>query len=82
MISFGNAVPVNLAYHIAMSIRAALDKHEVAYNTNDEDAIEKCRKRFGPLNIRVCKHNKVNYKELDLFESDNELFSIAREPEI
>ncbi len=27
----GNAVPVNLAYHVAMSIRAALDKHEIDY---------------------------------------------------
>ena len=27
----GNAVPVNLAYHVAMSIRRALDKHGVDY---------------------------------------------------
>ncbi|MBQ8709116.1 MAG: DNA cytosine methyltransferase [Bacteroidaceae bacterium] len=27
----GNAVPVNLAYHVAMSIRRALDKHGVGY---------------------------------------------------
>ncbi|MBR4838349.1 MAG: DNA cytosine methyltransferase [Bacteroidales bacterium] len=27
----GNAVPVNLAYHVAMSIRKALDKHGVNY---------------------------------------------------
>ena len=27
----GNAVPVNLAYHVAMSIRAALDSHNVHY---------------------------------------------------
>lgn len=27
----GNAVPVNLAYHVAMSIRQALDKHGVKY---------------------------------------------------
>lgn len=27
----GNAVPVNLAYHVAMSIRAALDQHGVNY---------------------------------------------------
>lgn len=27
----GNAVPVNLAYHVAMSIRAALDKHCINY---------------------------------------------------
>ena len=27
----GNAVPVNLAYHVAMSIRVALDKHGVNY---------------------------------------------------
>ena len=27
----GNAVPVNLAYHVAMSIRSALDKHGVNY---------------------------------------------------
>lgn len=32
----GNAVPVNLAYHIALSIRAALDKHGVEYGKNDE----------------------------------------------
>ena len=25
----GNAVPVNLAYHVAMSIRAALDRHGI-----------------------------------------------------
>lgn len=28
----GNAVPVNLAYHVAMSIRAALDKHGINYD--------------------------------------------------
>ncbi len=28
----GNAVPVNLAYHVAMSVRAALDKHGIYYN--------------------------------------------------
>lgn len=27
----GNAVPVNLAYHVAMSVRRALDKHGVKY---------------------------------------------------
>ena len=27
----GNAVPVNLAYHVAMSIRAVLDKHGINY---------------------------------------------------
>lgn len=27
----GNAVPVNLAYHVAMSIRATLDKHGINY---------------------------------------------------
>lgn len=27
----GNAVPVNLAYHVAMSIRDALDKHGIKY---------------------------------------------------
>ena len=27
----GNAVPVNLAYHVAMSIRYTLDKHGIAY---------------------------------------------------
>ena len=29
----GNAVPVNLAYHVAMSIRAALDKHHIDYKS-------------------------------------------------
>jgi DNA (cytosine-5)-methyltransferase 1 len=28
----GNAVPVNLAYHVAMSIRAAFDRHGINYN--------------------------------------------------
>lgn len=27
----GNAVPVNLAYHVAMSIRVALDRHGINY---------------------------------------------------
>ena len=27
----GNAVPVNLAYYVAMSIRKALDKHGIKY---------------------------------------------------
>ena len=27
----GNAVPVNLAHHVAMSIRATLDKHGINY---------------------------------------------------
>ncbi len=43
----GNAVPVNLAYHIAMSIREALDKHGVRYNTEDDAIAENCRKIFG-----------------------------------
>lgn len=43
----GNAVPVNLAYHIAMSIRDALDKHGVKYNTEDDDVVENCRKTFA-----------------------------------
>ncbi|MDE7117931.1 MAG: DNA cytosine methyltransferase [Bacteroidaceae bacterium] len=30
----GNAVPVNLAYHVAMSIRAALDKHGINYQNS------------------------------------------------
>ena len=28
----GNAVPVNLAYHVALSIRKTLDKHRINYN--------------------------------------------------
>lgn len=27
----GNAVPINLAYHVAMSIRQTLDKHNIDY---------------------------------------------------
>ena len=27
----GNAVPVNLAYHVAMSIKYILDKHGIGY---------------------------------------------------
>ncbi len=44
----GNAVPVNLAYHIAMSIRKALDKHGVSYGADDEVVVANCRKAFAP----------------------------------
>lgn len=40
----GNAVPVNLAYHVAMSIRAAFDKHGVKYSKNDKEVISVCKK--------------------------------------
>lgn len=36
-----------LAYHVAMSIRHALDRHDVPYGLNDEDVIEVCNKHFG-----------------------------------
>lgn len=79
----GNAVPVNLAYHIAMSIRAALDKHGVVYNDNDEETINACRKRFAPLNVHVNTHRNTKYVELNLFSSEEEtIFSMAREPEL
>ena len=43
----GNAVPVNLAYHIANSIRHALDTHNIKYGVNDDEVISICNKRFG-----------------------------------
>lgn len=43
----GNAVPVNLAYHIAMSIRETLDRHGVKYGTNDDAVVENCRNAFA-----------------------------------
>ena len=64
----GNAVPVNLAYHVAMSIRHVLDRHDVLYGLNDEDVIEVCNKRFG---MKKSEHKSVTYQQLsfpDLFE--------------
>ena len=43
----GNAVPVNLAYHIANSIRDTLDKHGIKYETDDDSVVENCQKIFG-----------------------------------
>lgn len=43
----GNAVPVNLAYHIATSIKQALDRHGVKYGIGDDDVVESCRKAFA-----------------------------------
>lgn len=64
----GNAVPVNLAYHIAMSIRHALDKYNVRYEVNDDEVISICNKRFGK---KVVTSKNNSYKQLnflDLFE--------------
>lgn len=62
----GNAVPVNLAYHIALSIRAALDKHGVKYSQNDKEIINLCKKRFG-LKPKPTT-SSVTYKQLNLFD--------------
>lgn len=78
----GNAVPVNLAYHIAMSIKDALDKHGVVYNANDDEIINVCRNRFAPLSVCASKHKNTTYLELNLFSSEEEtILSMAREPE-
>lgn len=61
----GNAVPVNLAYHVAMSIRAALDKHGVKYSQNDEEVISVCKKRF-PTKKKANSSEK--YKQLSLLD--------------
>lgn len=61
----GNAVPVNLAYHIAMSIRRALDRHHVQYGLNDSEVVEICNKRFGPKNFKESKN--VEYQQQSLF---------------
>lgn len=42
----GNAVPVNLAYHLAMSIKTTLDKHGIKYGENDEELIKLCKRKF------------------------------------
>lgn len=70
----GNAVPVNLAYHVAMSIRHALDKHNVKYNINDNEIIDICNRRFGIK--RSTERKDKQYQQtnfIDLFEqySDN-----------
>lgn len=44
----GNAVPVNLAYHVAMSIRHTLDRHGVEYGVADDEIIARCKQLFSP----------------------------------
>ena len=64
----GNAVPVNLAYHVAMSIKATLDKHGIKYSQNDKDIINVCKKRFSS---RKIEKSTISYKQLnflDLFD--------------
>ena len=62
----GNAVPVNLAYHIAMSIRAALDSHNVEYSVNDEEMIHICNQRFAQPKKRIPEN--VTHRQLNLLE--------------
>ena len=64
----GNAVPVNLAYHVAMSIKATLDKHGIKYSQNDKEVINVCKKRFSS---RKIEKSPISYKQLnflDLFD--------------
>lgn len=80
----GNAVPVNLAYHVAMSIRHTLDRHGILYSQNDNEVVDLCNRRFSAR--RIEKVSKSAYKQLvflDLFEKyqDNPIIenSVARE---
>ena len=64
----GNAVPVNLAYHVAMSIKATLDKHGIKHSQNDKEVINVCKKRFSS---RKIEKSPISYKQLnflDLFD--------------
>lgn len=56
----GNAVPVNLAYHIAKQIRATLDKHGVKLAENERAT------RIDSLNVRV----KDKYKSYSAIQKD------------
>lgn len=76
----GNAVPVNLAYHIAMSIRATLDRHGITYSQNDEEIINLCKKRFAQKENKKTK--KCTFRQLSFFTSmekyaDNEILNNA-----
>ena len=62
----GNAVPVNLAYHVAMSIRAALDRHGIPYSQNDNEVIKLCKQRFKTKKPECL--TPTSYKQLDLYE--------------
>ena len=69
----GNAVPVNLAYHVAMSIRHALDKHNVKYNINDNEIIDICNRRFGIKRSTERKNNQYQQTNfIDLFEQNSD----------
>lgn len=60
----GNAVPVNLAYHLALSIREVLDRHGVVYGRNDEQVVEVCKRRFAPS---IKGSNNNTYYQPSLF---------------
>ena len=62
----GNAVPVNLAYHIAMSIRTALDKHHVKYSQHDSEIISLCNKRFAQ--VKPTPNIQKSYKQLSFLD--------------
>ena len=71
----GNAVPVNLAYHIAMSIRRALEAHNVAFGYCDEEIIAACKKRFQrayPANSSADKQDGRQLNFLNLFDQGEE----------
>ncbi len=62
----GNAVPVNLAYHMAMSIRQALDKHNVKYCVDDDRVIELCAKRFSMNSANKFQSSRLKQMSLEL----------------
>ena len=62
----GNAVPVNLAYHVALSIKKTLDKHGILYSQNDEEIMDICKKRFPSK--KVSKPSKSACRQLDFFD--------------
>jgi len=52
----GNAVPVNLAYHIAMSIKQTLERHNIPFETADPAKTKsKCV---------ACKIDQIDFEEL------------------
>lgn len=58
----GNAVPVNLAYHIAKQIRTTLEKHGVQLAENEKTT------RIDSLNVKVKdKYNSYSAIQQDLF---------------
>ena len=85
----GNAVPVNLAYHIAISIRETLDRHHIVYECKDINFSATPKVEFKELNFsqikeiypnQIVDNNSISNADLD--PTKNLLISLVKNDNI